>query len=117
VHELADRDEAFAKLTAGVEVGEILGLEVEASADVDGERVAESQHHGGRRGGRELVVAGLAVYADVEYIQAGLGERRFHATGEGYQRYAEMRKNGQQTKEFLALAGVGEREQDIAAVE
>ena len=54
--------------------GEVLGLEVEAAADVDGERVAEGEHRGGRRRGRELVVAGFAVDTDVEHVLAGLGE-------------------------------------------
>jgi hypothetical protein len=36
VHELVDGYEALAELPSGVKLGEVLGLEVEAAADVDG---------------------------------------------------------------------------------
>ena len=74
VHELADGGETAAELTAGVKLGEVVGLEVEAAGDVYGESVAEGEHGGGGGGGGELVSAGFAGDADVEGVGAGGGE-------------------------------------------
>ncbi len=40
VHELVDGDEAPAQLASGVKLCEVLGLEVEAATDVDGEGIS-----------------------------------------------------------------------------
>jgi hypothetical protein len=94
VHELLDdcvaAGEAAAELAAGVQLGEVLGLEVEAAADVDGEGVAEGEHGGGGGGGSELVVAGFAGYRDVERVRAGGGECRGGAAGEANEGDAEL---------------------------
>jgi hypothetical protein len=117
MHELCDGGEAFAELTTWMQLGEVLRLEVEASADVDGEGVAEGEHGGCGRGGRELVVAGFAVDGDVQRDGAGCGERGAGAAGDGDERYAEAWKDGQEAKELFAFAGVGEREENVSAGE
>ncbi len=63
------------------------------------------------------MVAGFAIDADVDYVSAGLGKGGGEAAGEADQSYAEAWKDGQETQEFLAASGVGERDEDVAAAE
>ena len=60
LHELTDGGEAAAEVAAGVQLGEVVRLEVEAAADVEGEGVAEGEHGRGGGCGGELVGAGFA---------------------------------------------------------
>ena len=54
VHEVADAGEALAERAAGVDVGEVLGLEAGLAAELEGEGVAEGEHGGGAGGGGEI---------------------------------------------------------------
>ena len=74
VHQLLHGCQAAAELSSWMEFGKVPRLEVEAATDVDGQSVTERKHCGRRRCGCELVVAGLAVNADVEYMRAGFGQ-------------------------------------------
>ena len=66
VHEVAYAGEADAEAAAGVEVGEVGGVEAAAAAEFEGEGVAEGEHDGGGGGGGEIEWAGFGGDADVE---------------------------------------------------
>ena len=66
MHQVADFGQALAQLAAGMQFGEVLGLEAFAQADGDGKGIAQGQHGGGGGGGGEVQSAGFALYAAVE---------------------------------------------------
>jgi hypothetical protein len=66
VHEVAYAGEADAEAAAGVEVGEVGGVEAMAATEFEGEGVSEGEHDGGGGGGSEIEWAGLGGDADVE---------------------------------------------------
>lgn len=108
LHDLTDGGEAAAEVAAGVEAGEVAGLEVEAAAYVEREGIAEGEHgRGGCRGG-ELVGAGFAGDGDVEGVRAGGSEGGCVAAAEADEGDAEAGKDGEQAEELFGFAGVRE---------
>ena len=90
VHQVADAGESSAEAASGVKVGEVLGLPAAATADLEGERVAEREHDRGGGGGREVERAGFGGDAGVEEDVAGLSESGGGAAAEG----DELRRRG-----------------------
>ena len=82
MHELSDSGETSAEATAGMKVGEVFGSPATATADFEGERVAEGEHDCGGGGGGEIEGAGFGGDAGVEEYVAGPGKRGGGAGGE-----------------------------------
>src|SRR5581483_6460832 len=117
VHELLDPPEPPAERARGMEEGKVLGREAALLEEGHGERVAHGHGRGRARGGREAERTGLLGHAHVEDHVGVAGERRVGRTAERDQRNAKAAGDREQAQHLLALAGVGDRDQHVAALE
>src|SRR4029434_6124396 len=75
MHERLDSSQALAQFSARMQVGEVFLFEAAFFREGHGERIAEREHGGGRRGGREAERTGFFVYLSIERDLAGGAER------------------------------------------
>ena len=80
----------------------------------DRERVAHRERRRRARGRREVERAGLRGHADVEVHVRLARERRLRVAGHRDERRIHALEQGQDGQEFGGLAGIGDREHDVA---
>lgn len=114
VHDVAYAGEASAEASAGVKVGEVVGFEAGAAAELEGDRVAQGQHDGGGGCRGEVERAGLFADANVQGDYGGVGQRGAEGRGEGDDAHLQPREHREQANQFLCFPGVGERDDDVA---
>lgn len=114
VHDVAYAGKTTAKVSSGVEVGEVFGASATAGADVERECVAKRKHDGGGGGGGEVEGAGFDGDAGVEGDETGLGEAGGRGSAKGDERGAEAVKDGEKVKDLGGFSAGGEGQKDVA---
>jgi len=97
--------------------GEVLRTPAASPADLKGQRIAESEHHGCRCSGREIVRAGFGGHAGVEYDVAGLSEGGGHASGECDEVVSESLEEREESEELFGFAACGQGDDRVSAGE
>ena len=100
-----------------MEARELLRPEVAPFLHDERERVAERQHRGCRRAGRESVRACFVDRSEFEHDVAVAAHRRIAALRHADDRHCGRLHVRQHDEQFLRLAGLREREQHVAFAE
>ena len=114
VHDVGDvQQQPPAKGAGRMRAGEVLGGETARFQQCDRKCVAHRQRRGGAGGGRKVQRAGLGGHADVEVYVGFAREQGGRAPGHGDQLVALALQHRQQHQQFVAFAGVRQRQHHV----
>ena len=113
VHDVGHPDQPPAELAARMVDLEVVGREPLALQQGDRQRIAQRQHHDGRRRRREAEGAGLRLVRQHERDGCRLGERARHPPHDGDERDAEALSVVHEVRELRRLAGVRQHQQRV----